>query len=83
MFDSESDSGDLVVIFPDDLSDEELVEVPLDKSAHGMVFHSMLVVWNSRFESISVFGSIRWCVWSVRPSSPLRLPHLEMFVMLC
>ena len=24
-----------------------------------------------------MFGSIRWCVWSFRPSSPLRLPHLE------
>ena len=23
------------------------------------------------------FGSIRWCVWSVRPSSPWRLPHLK------
>ena len=23
------------------------------------------------------FGSIRWCVWSVRPSSPLRLPDLK------
>ena len=24
-----------------------------------------------------VFGSIRWYVWSFRPSSPLRLPHLK------
>ena len=25
-----------------------------------------------------VFGSIRWCVWSFQPSSPLRsLPHLK------
>ena len=30
-----------------------------------------------------VFGSIRWCVWSVRPSSPLQLPHLKcLFVCL-
>ena len=27
-------------------------------------------------ESI-VFGPTRWCVWSFRPSSPLRLPHLK------
>ena len=26
-----------------------------------------------------VFGPIRWCVWSFRPSSPLRLPHLKFF----
>ena len=33
-------------------------------------------------ESI-VFGPIRWCVWSFRPSSPLRLPHLKcLFVCL-
>ena len=31
-----------------------------------------LLVWNPL-----CFGSIRWCVWSVRPSSPLRLPHLK------
>ena len=31
-----------------------------------------LVVWNPL-----CFGSIRWCVWSVRPSSPLWLPHLK------
>ena len=24
-----------------------------------------------------VFGPIRWCVWSFRLSSPLRLPHLK------
>ena len=33
-----------------------------------------------------VLGSIRWCVWSVRPSSPWRLPHLKCllcYVMLC
>ena len=29
-----------------------------------------------------VFGSIRWCVWSVRPSSPLRLPHLKCLLLL-
>ena len=30
-----------------------------------------------------VFGPIRWCVWSFRPSSPLRLPHLKcLFVCL-
>ena len=29
-----------------------------------------------------VFGSIRWCVWSFRPSSPLRLPHLN-FLFVC
>ena len=29
-----------------------------------------------------VFGPIRWCVWSFRPSSPLRLPHLKFFVCL-
>ena len=32
-------------------------------------------------ESI-VFGPIRWCVWSFRPSSPLRLPHLK-FLFVC
>ena len=26
-----------------------------------------------------VFGPIRWCVWSFRLSSPLRLPHLKFF----
>jgi len=31
-----------------------------------------------------VFGPIRWCVWSFRPSSPLQLPHLKfLFVCLC
>ena len=31
-----------------------------------------------------VFGPIRWCVWSFRPSSPLRLPHLKfLFVFVC
>ena len=29
-----------------------------------------------------VFGSIRWCVWSFRPSSPLRLPHLKCLLLL-
>ena len=29
-----------------------------------------------------VFGPIRWSVWSFRPSSPLRLPHLKSFVCL-
>ena len=29
-----------------------------------------------------VFGPIRWCVWSFRPSSPLRLPHLK-FLFVC
>ena len=28
-----------------------------------------------------VFGSIRWCVWSFRPSSPLRLPHLKCLLL--
>ena len=27
-------------------------------------------------------GSIRWCVWSVRPSGPLRLPHLKCLLLL-
>ena len=27
-------------------------------------------------------GSIRWCVWSVRPSGPLRLPHLQCLLLL-
>ena len=30
----------------------------------------------------TVFGSIRWCVWSFRPSSPLRLPHLKCLLLL-
>ena len=29
-----------------------------------------------------VFGPIRWCVWSFRLSSPLRLPHLQ-FLFVC
>ena len=29
-----------------------------------------------------VFGPIRWCVWSFRPSSPLRLPHLKFLFVL-
>ena len=29
-----------------------------------------------------MFGSIRWCVWSFRPSSPLRLPHLKCLLLL-
>ena len=29
-----------------------------------------------------VLGSIRWCVWSFRPSSPLRLPHLKCLLLL-
>ena len=29
-----------------------------------------------------VFGPIRWCVWSFRLSSPLRLPHLK-FLFVC
>ena len=29
-----------------------------------------------------VFGSIRWCFWSFRPSSPLRLPHLKCLLLL-
>ena len=29
-----------------------------------------------------VFGSIRWCVWSFRSSSPLRLPHLKCLLFL-
>jgi len=34
-------------------------------------------------ESI-VFGSIRWCGWSFRPSSSLRLAHLKsLFVYVC
>ena len=37
---------------------------------------SVLLGWWSGSHSI-VFGSIRWCVWSFRPSSPLRLPHLK------
>ena len=31
-----------------------------------------------------VFGSIRWCVWSFRPSTPLQLPYLSVcYVLLC
>ena len=30
-------------------------------------------------EMQGMFGPIRWCVWSFRPSSPLRLPHLKFF----
>ena len=30
-----------------------------------------------------VFGSIRWCVWSFRPSTPLALSQPLMFVCLC
>ena len=33
---------------------------------------SYSVVWEAL-----CFGSIRWCVWSFRPSTPLRLPHLK------
>ena len=29
-----------------------------------------------------VFGSLRWCVWSFRPSSPLRLPHLKCLLLI-
>ena len=29
-----------------------------------------------------MFGSIRWCVWSFRPSSPLRLPHLKCLLLM-
>ena len=29
-----------------------------------------------------VFGPIQWCVWSFRPSTPLRLPHLK-FLFVC
>ena len=29
-----------------------------------------------------VFGSIRWCVWLFRPSSPLRLPPLKCLLLL-
>ena len=33
-------------------------------------------------KEVFVFGPIRWCVWSFRPSSPLRLPHLK-FLFVC
>ena len=33
-------------------------------------------------ESSRVTGPIRWCVWSFRLSSPLRLPHLN-FLFVC
>jgi hypothetical protein len=26
------------------------------------------------------FGSIQWCVWSFRPSSPARLPRLKFLL---
>ena len=37
---------------------------------------------NGGVGSIAVFGPIRWCVWSFRPSSPLQLPRLQFFVCL-
>ena len=30
-----------------------------------------------------VFESIQWCVWSFQPSSPLRLPHLNVCYVMC
>ena len=46
---------------------------------HGYMFRYQYCLVGG-LEAI-VFGSIRWCVWSFRPSSPLRLPHLlKMFV---
>ena len=42
---------------------------------------SVLLGWVGGLEAI-VFGSIRWCVWSFRPSSPLRLPHLKCLLLL-
>ena len=30
----------------------------------------------------SYFGSIRWCVWSFRPSSSFQLPHLKCLLLL-
>ena len=38
-------------------------------------YSSCLVVWIPLFLD-------RWCVWSFRPSSPLRLPHLK-FLFVC
>ena len=58
-----------------DLSDDELVEV------------SWIDSWLSGYFSVGglesiVIGSIRWCVWSLRPSSPLWLPHLNCLFVL-
>ena len=39
---------------------------------------ALLVLLLGGMDSI-VFGPIRWCVWSFRLSSPLRLPHLKFF----
>ena len=83
LFDSESE----------DASDfEELFAMPLQPMEEWVVFLIMgsvlpgYMFWYrycliGGLEAI-VFGAIRWCVWSCRPSSPLRLPHLKCLLLL-
>jgi len=36
----------------------------------------------SWWSGIHCVRSIQWCVWSIRPSSPFRLPHLKCLFVL-
>ena len=59
--------------------------IATDGGVGGVLDHGLCLVWiHVRYQycvvgglEAIVFGSIRWCVWSFRPSSPLRLPHLK------
>ena len=68
--------------------------IATDGGVGGVLDHALCLAWTH--VSVSVLlglvggwwsgshcvGSIRWCVWSVRPSGPLRLPHLKCLLLL-
>ena len=64
--------------------------IATDGGVGGVLDHGLCLAWT--YVSVSVLlswwsgshcvGSIRWCVWSVRPSGPLRLPHLKCLLLL-
>ena len=64
--------------------------IATDGGVGGVLDHGLCLAWIHVSVSVLlgwsleaiVFGSIRWCVWSVRPSSPLRLPHLKCLLLL-
>ena len=47
----------------------------------GYMFRCQYCVVGGLPEAI-VFGSVRWCAWSFRSSSPLWLPHLRFLLLL-
>ena len=71
------------------LMDQVPVFLPMEEWVVFLIMGSVLPGYMFRYQyclvgglEAIVFGSIRWCVWSFRPSSPLRLPHLKCLLLL-